>query len=125
MSPSLLANIGRIAYGIPFILFGAFHLMDPGKMAGMVPSWVPGGGSTWVVITGLSLIIAGLAILLNRFTYLIGLLLALLLLTFVVAVHIPNTMSGDANIKMMGMVGMLKDIGLLGAALLIAARAKT
>ncbi|MBN8218328.1 MAG: DoxX family membrane protein [Spirochaetes bacterium] len=125
MNAAFLSNLGRILFSLPFVLFGAFHLMDPRKMAAMVPAWVPGGGSLWVILTGLFLVLAGVAFLLNRFVVPAALLLAALLLAFILTIHIPNTMNADANIKAMGMVGLLKDLGLLGGALMLAGKAKS
>ena len=42
-----LINVGRILFALPFAVFGLMHFMAGGDMAGMVPSWGPGGGF-WV-----------------------------------------------------------------------------
>lgn len=35
--------LARILMGIPFIVFGAMHILGANDMAFMVPSWLPGG----------------------------------------------------------------------------------
>jgi hypothetical protein len=34
---------GRIIFALPFLFFGAGHLMNAPQMAGMVPAFIPGG----------------------------------------------------------------------------------
>lgn len=48
----LTSKISRYLYAIPFILFGVFHFLGAGDMAGMVP--IP-GGVFWVYLTGLAI----------------------------------------------------------------------
>jgi len=112
---SNLKSIGRIIYAIPFGIFGLMHLMMAGNMAGMVPSWVP-GGVIWVYITGLALISACVSIIMKKHIYLACLLLAGLLAIFVLTIHLPQLMGGNQ----MAMSGVLKDTMALGCALLIA-----
>lgn len=51
-------------------------------------------------------------------------LLAVMLLIFVMAIHLPGVMSGDEAKMMASMPAMLKDIALAGAALMYAGIAK-
>lgn len=116
--PALL--IGRIFLAIPFIVFGALHLMGADKMAGMVPSWVP-GGVLWVYITGLAMLAAGVAFVLNKQAKLAGQLTALLMLIYILTLHHPGMMSApDEMAAQMSLMAILKDFGLAGGALLIA-----
>ena len=47
---TLTGVIARVMYGVPMILFGIHHLMKGGILAGVVPSYVP-GGVFWVYFT--------------------------------------------------------------------------
>ncbi|NQU68103.1 MAG: DoxX family protein [Candidatus Marinimicrobia bacterium] len=108
-------NVARIVFAVPFIIFGIMHFMGAGDMSGMVPSFIP-GGVFWVYLTGLALILAGVSIIIQKYTHLASKLLAALMLIFVLTIHLPAVIGGD----MMAMVSLLKDIALAGGALLIA-----
>lgn len=110
-----LKDKGRIVFAIPFAMFGMMHLVMAGNMAGMVPSWVP-GGVLWVYVTGLALVAAAVSIISKKQIYLASILLAVLLGVFVMTIHLPAILGGDQ----MAMGSMLKDISLVGGALLIA-----
>lgn len=67
----------------------------------------------------------GLAIILNKFTYLAGLLLALELLLFILLLHIPALMNAADDMAMQNaMAALLKDFGLMGAAIMVAGLSK-
>mgnify|MGYP006883065791 FL=1 len=108
-------SIGRYLFTVPFALFGLMHLMMANDMAGMVPTWLP-GGVFWVYLTGLALIAAGVSFVIQKHTYLAGLLTAALMLVFVLTIHLPGVIGGN----MMAMSGLLKDLGLAGGALMLA-----
>lgn len=74
--------VARILFALPFIVFGAFHLLGADKMAASVPAWLP-GGVLWIYITGLAQIAGGLAIILDKMMPLASNLLALFMLFFV------------------------------------------
>jgi len=114
-----LKNIGRIIFAIPFAIFGMMHFMAAGDMAGMVPSWVP-GGVFWVYLTGLALVAAAVSLITKKQIYLASLLLAVLLFVFVVTVHLPGMMVENPMMKQMAMGSLMKDMSMAGAALLIA-----
>ena len=103
--------VGRILYGLPLLVFGLLHFMGAQMMAGMVPSYVP-GGILWVYITGVALILAAIAIIANRLAPLASLLLGIMLLSFALMIHLPLLLSGDQS----AMPSLLKDISLAGAA---------
>ena len=88
-------------------------------MAGMVPSFIP-GGVIWVYLTGVALLAAAVAIIIQKKARLAGLLLAAMLLIFVLTIHLPGVMGGNES----SMPGLLKDIALAGAALGFAGTAK-
>lgn len=116
---SNLNNIGRYLFAVPFGLFGIMHLAMGGDMAGMVPGWLP-GGVFWVYLTGLALIAAAVSFVIQKHTFLAGVLTAVLMLVFVLTVHLPGLMGGNS----MAMSGLLKDLGLAGGALMLASNYK-
>lgn len=113
----LTGVVARVLFAVPFLLFGMMHFMNGQMMKGMVPSWVP-GGILWVYLTGLALVLAGIAVVTKKQGRLACLLLALLLGIFILTVHIPSMMSPET--MQMGMMGALKDMGLAGGALAFA-----
>ena len=122
--------IARILISLPLLVFGLGHLGNAQQMAGMVPPYVP-GGIAWVYVTGLAMILAAVAFVSGIKIRLAGFLAALLLLTFVVAVQLPGmtktvdpTDAVGGAYKMMAFVNFFKDLGLAGAALLIASTNK-
>ena len=116
-----LTTLGRIVLSVPFIVFGVNHLLNAQAMKGLVPSFVP-GGIFWVYFTGLALIAAGVAIIAQKYAKLAGLLLAGLLLTFIVTLHLPGLFVQQT--QQMSMVGLLKDAALAGGVLLAAGTSK-
>ena len=61
-----LDTIGRYVFTIPFVVFGLMHLMSANDMAGMVPSWVP-GGIFWVYVLGLAQIAAAVSFIIKKY----------------------------------------------------------
>lgn len=109
--------VARVLFAIPFFMFGVNHFIYANMMAGMVPAYVP-GGIFWIYFTGAALIAAAVSIVTKIQGKLAMYLLALLLLTFVVTLHVPGL--GNPQTKMMSMMALLKDLGLMGGALLLA-----
>lgn len=119
MNASTLGTAGRIVFGIPFLVFGLMHFMKAGDMAGMVPSSVP-GGIFWVYLTGVALVAAAVAMFTRILIVPAGLSLALLLIVFILAVHVPMAAGGEMQ---QAMPSILKDFALAGGALVAAAHA--
>ncbi len=126
----LTSTLGRALLSLPFFAFGIGHFANAGAMAGMVPSYVP-GGVLWVYLTGAALLAAGLSFNIRKFDRLAGLLAALLMVVFAVTVHLPGmTKAVDpadtlANaFKMMSTGNFFKDLALAGGSLLLAGSSK-
>jgi uncharacterized membrane protein len=112
-----LATVGRILFALPFGIMGMNHFFMYNYYVGMVSSFIPGGGFT-VLITGLALIAACIAIISKKLIRIACLLLALLLLIFICTIHIPGLFVPEsAN---MAMIELLKDTALMGGSLLVA-----
>ena len=112
-----LSKAGRVIYGIPFVIFGLFHLTNAKMMAGMVP--IP-GGEFWIYFTGLCLIAAGVAFIINKQVKLAGILNAVMLTGFILLVHVKGILSDDQMQAMMSTTSLLKDTALAGASLFLA-----
>ena len=112
-----LAIIGRILFALPFGILGLNHFFMYNYYVGMVSSFIPGGGFT-VILTGLALLAASIAIITKKLIRLACLLLALLLLIFICTIHIPGLF--EPALANTAMIELLKDTALLGGALLIA-----
>lgn len=102
---------GKYMYAVPMAIFGLFHFMNGGDMAGMVPSFVP-GGVFWVYLTGLALIAAAVAIIIGKKAKLASQLLGLMLVLFALLIHLVSVMNGNDS----SMPTLLKDVALAGGA---------
>ena len=120
-------TISRIAIwllAIVMIVFGIYHFKHPENMLTYVPNYLP-GGVIWVYVVGASFLLAGIAFIFNRFVSLAGYLLALLLISFVLLVHLPQYLNaGDEEMRQLSFVNLLKDLALAGFAMYIAATSK-
>lgn len=116
-----LPTLGRIFVAIPFIMFGIMHFMNAEKMAGMAPF----GGEFMIYLTGVFALAAGISFVSGIQQRLAGLLAALMMAIYAFALHLPGVISAADEMAMqMSMGSLLKDLGLLGGALLVAATAK-
>ena len=106
-------------YVIPIGIFGLMHMANAQQMTGMVPAWLP-LKLILVYITGLSLIAATVALIINKKVKLAMTLLAVELLLFVVLIHVVAVVGGNE----MQMAMVLKDTSMAGAALFIASQAE-
>ncbi len=83
-------------------------------MSGMVP--IP-GGIFWIYLTGLSLILAGISIIIQKLDEWSSFLLAVMLLVFVLTIHLPGVLAGG-EMAQMYITNLLKDLALAGGALI-------
>lgn len=75
-------SIGRWTFGIGGILTGIGHLINTRGLVHMIPRWMPFAPSTWILISGVGFILAGVAILTGIVNLLATRLLALMLFIF-------------------------------------------
>lgn len=87
---------GRLFLVVPMAVFGAEHFVFWKEMGPMVPSWIP-WHSFWLLLVGTALIAAATSIIVKRYAGLAATLLAAMLFSFVLLIHIPNVIvtSGD------------------------------
>lgn len=120
-------TISRLAVwmlAIVMIIFGIHHFRHPQNFLNYVPNYLP-GGIVWVYVVGVAFILTGLAFIFNRFVSIAGYVLAALLISFVLMIHLPQYLdAGDIEMRQLSFVNLLKDLALAGFALYIAANAK-
>lgn len=115
---ALTSWVGRIAFALPFGIFGLFHFFGAEKMAGMVPAWLPGGGVLWVYLTGVALIAGAVGLITGFKAEQAALGLAGLLGVFILTIHLPGLRHPE--MQQMAMMSLLKDASMMGGALVIA-----
>lgn len=119
-----IATIGRILFALPFGIIGLNHFLMTDVFLGMMSSFLPGGGYT-ILLTGAILIAASIFIILNKYIKVVCFSLAGLLFLFIVTIHIPHLFSARPEVFQDGLINLLKDTGLMGGALIIAAYNRT
>ena len=123
MNQHILARIAIYLLSVVMIVFGFYHFLYPRVLLVYVPGYLP-GGITWVYIVGAAFILAAISFILNKWVKLTGYLLAALLLTFVLTIHLPNYLhAGAADMQREAFVSLLKDTALAAFALHIAGSA--
>jgi putative oxidoreductase len=97
MKTLIPSRVASIIFAIAIGAFGIRNFVKADSMDAIVPDYMP-GGSIWLYITGVCLILAAIAIILNnRFTRLACYLLALMLIIFVFVLHLKPALSGNPN----------------------------
>jgi uncharacterized membrane protein len=105
------------------IVFGIFHFLRPHDLVVYVPTFIP-GGIVWVYVVGASFILVGISFITNRMVKAAGYIMAILLIIFLLAIHLPNYLhAGDKEMKQLALLSLLKDTAIAGFALHIAAGA--
>ena len=113
------AFIGKLFYALPMAMFGFFHFMAASAMSGMVPDVLP-FPEVWVYLTGIALILAAVAIMINKKARLATILLGIMLLAFALLLHLPGFMNQAQPDSAM----FLKDVALAGSAFFMSAHLK-
>jgi uncharacterized membrane protein len=124
MTQHSISRIAVIILGIIMIAFGLYHFFQPKNLIVYVPEFIP-GGIVWVYLVGIAFILAGVAFIMHKRVQLAGYLLALLLIIFVLAIHLPNFLgAADADMKSMAFTNLLKDTALAAFAMYIGSEAR-
>lgn len=120
-----ISRISIYILAIVMIAFGIYHFMRPENLVIYIPGYVP-GGIIWIYVIGCAFILAAIAFIINWQARLAGYLLAALLFIFVLIIHLPNYLNaGDAEMRQVALISLLKDTALAAFALHIGANAKT
>jgi uncharacterized membrane protein len=84
-----LTRLGRLAFGICALVFGAAHFVYMNLTAPLVPKWLPPTQEFWGYVTGVAFVAAGVAILTGVQARLSAILLTAMLASFALLVHEP------------------------------------
>lgn len=110
---------GRILFALIFVMSGVNHLTQRQAMTEYARNRnLPAPGAS-VVLSGMVILVAGVAIMLGWHRFIAAGLLFLFLLATAVLMH-PFWKEEDPQAKMNEMTHFLKDVALAGAALLVA-----
>ncbi len=107
-----ITALGKYLFAIPFIIFGVMHLINASSMTAMVS--LP-GGIVWVYVSGLAMLLAGVAVLIGPKDSVATFLLGMLLLIYVLLVHMPNVINTSGT-DAISLINLLKDTALAGGA---------
>jgi uncharacterized membrane protein YphA (DoxX/SURF4 family) len=112
-----LELVARLLAGASAVVFGLAHFNYIDLTASFVPKWIPPHGAFWAWATGAGHLIAGLALLTGIMARLAATLLAAMMASFVVLVHIPRVLASPGAHVEWAMLGVAT--ALTGAAWLI------
>lgn len=112
-----ITTIGRILFALPFALFGINHFIMKDYYLGMLTSFIPLGAYT-IFLTGLMLIVVSISIIIKKYIKFSTIILAVILFLFIATIHIPHLINGSD--QTVTLIALLKDISLMGGALMIA-----
>ncbi|MBS1658455.1 MAG: DoxX family membrane protein [Chitinophagales bacterium] len=120
-----LITIGRIILALAMAFFGIGHLTSAQAMSSMIPSFLSSMAVPLVYVTGIFLLLVTVSFIINKWTKWTGILLALFLIMIVLLVHVPGLSNPDAMAAQISMSMMVKDLGIAGAALIVAGLSKS
>ena len=114
----ILFLIGRILLGGYFIYSGYNHFKNLANMAGYAAMKKVPMARAAVITTGVMLTLGGLSIVLNRFAILGMCLVVLFLIPTTIVMH-AFWKETEPNARMMERIQFMKNVGLIGALLLL------
>lgn len=112
------AQIGRLAFGVCLLAFGAAHLIYVKETAAMVPAWLPPRQDVWAYATGVAHILAGLAFLSGIAAVLASRLVMLMFIGFGALVWVPQVLADQHG--HVAWAGNAINLALIGAAWVLA-----
>src|SRR5687767_12401583 len=124
MNQHIVSRIAIFILAIVMLIFGIQHFRFPHDLLIKVPTFLP-GGLIWVYIVGVAFILAAISFMTNKLVKVSAYLLAILLFSFVLFIHLPNFMdTADRELARMSLQNVLKDSALAAFALYIASNAR-
>ena len=119
----IISRFAIYLLSVVLIFFGIFHFMYPRDLLVYVPLSLV-GGIKWAYFVGGAFILVGISFLTNQFVKFTGYLLAAMLLIFILTIHLTNYLNaGQAEMRQMALINILKDAAIMGFALHVAAGA--
>src|SRR5690606_30902015 len=92
LSDSVLANVGRVLFGITAVVFGVDHFLALDLIASLIPAWMP-AHLLIASLTGAAMIAAGVSILTRWMDGPAAFGLGVMFLLFVLTLHAPRVMA--------------------------------
>src|SRR6476620_3091582 len=124
MNQHIVSRIAIYILAISMIVFGIQHFLHPYDLLVKVPDFLP-GGIAWVYLVGTAFILAAISFMTNIWVKTAAYLLALILFSFVLTIHLPNFLdTADQAYRQMALYNLLKDSALAAFALYIASNAR-
>lgn len=124
MNQHIVSRIAIYILAIVMLIFGIQHFRFPDDLLVKVPTFLP-GGRIWVYVVGVAFILAAISFLINRYVRVAAYLLALMLFSFVLLIHLPNFLdTADNEYARISLTNVLKDSALGAFALYIASNAR-
>lgn len=111
MKQIISSRAAAIIYALAIAAFGILHFMSADEMKTLLPDYLP-GGAFWIYFTGVCLLLAAIAILVDKQTRLACYLLAAMLLIFGFTLHLRPSFTTTFTL-------FLKDAAMAMAAILI------
>ena len=105
--------MARIFFGLAWLVVGIQHYIYADFVRTLVPPYMP-WRLAWVYVTGTAMILAGIALLINRQVKLVGLLLGTMVLLFLMMVHPPILTAKTAG--PLNWTRFFQDLAIMGAA---------
>jgi len=124
MNQHIVSRIAIFILALVMLVFGIQHFRFPNDMLVKVPTFLP-GGLVWVYVVGVAFILAAISFMTNKLVRVAAYLLALMLFSFVLLIHLPNFMdTADPEYARISLQNVLKDSALGAFALYIASNAR-
>jgi len=124
MKEQVISRAAVIILAIVMAVFGFYHFNHAREMIVFVPAFLP-GGITWVYVIGVAFILVAIALLFHKGVKVAGYTLAILLFLFVLLIHLPNWRNaGDAEMRTLAFMNLLKDSAIAAFAMYVAANAQ-
>ncbi len=91
-----IVALSHLCFAIPLAAFGALHLFGPQFVAPLVPPYMP-WRAFWVYFVGCALIAASLSIATRTAVRWSGLLVGIMMFSFVAMIHLPGALGGPPD----------------------------
>jgi uncharacterized membrane protein len=125
MNTQAIYRVGIVLYALVIGFFGINHFLYGTGFQNTIPSFIP-YHIFWVYLTGAALIAVAISFLTGKKTRLAGLYLFVYLIIIVLTIHLPAVIRSEGSpIISIALTNLVKDTGLAGAALMIAASGKS
>jgi uncharacterized membrane protein len=116
---SKLIPFGGAFFSVMLIGYGIDHFLYAKPISGMVPSWIP-GSMFWTYFAGVALVGAGIAITFRIKLKLVGILLAAMLFSWLLILHLPRAIANPVAVHGLELTRCFVTFGFTGIGLLIA-----